>query len=189
MMGAVNVTANPETQRAARNDIRKVMLVTGEPRDTHRSCKSVSSELHRGTILVFVRNDSRDRPRLRAVPRRKRAAAVEELATLSTIQRPRALGNALQNTLDDDAVDHRFRTQQSRFERAIVGLRAAQQIEPARRRGQTVNRTEIADMPAPRDLTLGFANLIARHAVRSEQRHQADARRHDPLRITALEMK
>src|SRR5689334_22646275 len=116
------------------------MLVPRKPRDAHCGRNSIRGDLHRRPVLVLVRDNSRDGPRLRAVTRRERAAAVEELTALSTIQRPRALCNALQNTLNDDAVDYRLRTQHSRFSRSIVLLRAAQQIEATRRRGQTVNR-------------------------------------------------
>src|SRR5690242_14799198 len=111
MMRAVNITANPPAQRTPHNDIRQVMLVPREPRDAHCGCDSIRGDLHRGTILVFMRDDARDGPRLCAVTRRKRAATVKELTALAAIQRSRALRHALQNPLNDDAIDYRFRTQ------------------------------------------------------------------------------
>src|SRR5690242_7885843 len=188
MMRAVNITANPPTQRTPDNDVRKVMLVPRKPRDAHRARNSIRRDLHRGSILVLVRDDSRDGPRLCAVSRRKRAAAIKKFTALAAIQRTRALRDALQNTLDNDAVDYRFRTQQSRFSRPIILLRPADYIKHTRHRGQTVNRTEITDMPAPRDLALSLADLVAGDPVCGEQRHQTDAGRNRPLRVAPFEM-
>src|ERR1043165_345000 len=125
MMSAVNVTTNPETHRTSRHNVRQIMLVPREARDTHRSSNTIRGDLYRRPILVLVRDDGRDGPGLRAVSRRKRAAAVEEFTTLASIQRSRALRDALQDTFDDHAVDDGLRAQQSRFARAIILLLAA----------------------------------------------------------------
>src|ERR1044072_8237591 len=102
MMSAADITSNPETQRAPGKNVRQVMLVTRKPRDAHRGRKSVSRDLHRGTILVLMRDDGRHGPRLRAVTRRKRTAAIEELTPLTPVQRTRTFRHALQNIRNDD---------------------------------------------------------------------------------------
>src|SRR5689334_20655162 len=105
MMRAVNITANPPAQRTPHNDVRQVMLVPRKPRDAHCRRDSIRGDLHRGTILVFMRDDARDGPRLCAVSRGKRAATVKELTALAAIQRSRTFGDTLQSTADDHAVD------------------------------------------------------------------------------------
>src|SRR5690349_24685812 len=101
------------------------MLVPRKARDAHRGRNSIRRDLHRGTIPILVRYDVRDCPRLRTVSRRKRAAAVKELTALAPVQRPRALRDALQHTLNDNAVDDGVRTQQTRFSRAIIFILTA----------------------------------------------------------------
>src|SRR6185503_15199243 len=74
MMCVVDKLADAETQSTAGEHIRNIVLVSRESRHANRTRNSIRGDLHGGSIFVFVSDDSCDRPCLRAVTGRKRAA-------------------------------------------------------------------------------------------------------------------
>ena len=81
MMCVVDKLADSVTQRTAGEHVGNIVLVSRESRHANRARDSIRSYLHGRTIFVFVGDDGRDRPCLRAVTGRKRASAIEELTS------------------------------------------------------------------------------------------------------------
>src|ERR1041385_1626568 len=124
------------------------MFLSGETSHADRARDSVSSDLHRGVIVIFIRDDRRQRPRLNAVTRRKRRAAIEEVTTAHTARRSRALSNFLNGGCHDCTVDYGFGPEDAGLARAIVVLCAAEEIKTCGHCPDPVSRSGVADEPA-----------------------------------------
>src|SRR6185369_9193979 len=175
MMCVVDKLADAETQSTAGEHIRNIMLVSRESRHANRTRNSIRGDLHGGSIFVFVSDDSCDRPCLRAVTGRKRAAAIEELTSFMTVQWSSALRDALECSFHNNTVDHCFSTKHTCFSRSIIVLLTTDQIESPRNCAETVNRTGITDPLTRFNLPIRFEYLVARDSIGGNQRHETDA--------------
>ena len=67
MMRVIDIPADAIAQRAADQHVRKIVVVAGKASHADRARNSVSRDLYRRMIVVFVRDDRRQRPRFDAV--------------------------------------------------------------------------------------------------------------------------
>src|SRR5215213_4518807 len=163
------------TQRTAGEHVGKIVLVSSKSRHAHCARDSVRSDLHRGTMFVFIRDNCRDGPCLRAVTGRERAATVEELAALHTVHWSRALRDAFKCRLRDHTVYQCFSTQQPGLSRSVVVILPANQVEGRRNCAEAVKRAGITDRATSFYLAVGSEDLVARDSIGGNQRHQPDA--------------
>src|SRR5215217_604883 len=189
MVRVVDKLSDAETQSTAGEHVGNIVLVTSESRHANRTRNPIRCDLHSRTIFVFVRDNRCHRPCLRAVSGRKRCATIEELTSFAAVHWSRALSDSFERRSRNHTVDQRFRTQQSRFARAIIVVLATNQIESPRNSAEAVNRSGVTDPFTRFDLAIGFEYLVARDSIGGNQRHQTDACRNHPLRIAAFEMK
>src|SRR5437763_1855147 len=95
MVRVIDIPADAISQRTTHQNVRKIMIASSETCDAYRARNSVSRDLHGRMIVIFVRDNRRQRPRLDAVPRRKRRSTVEEIAAALAPRGARALSDFL----------------------------------------------------------------------------------------------
>src|SRR5258706_6183876 len=105
MMSVIDIPADAIAQRAADQNVRKIMIASREASHTHRTRNSISRDLHRRMIVIFVRYDRCQRPCFDTVPGRKRRSAIEEITAALAPRRSRALRDFLDRGHYDCAVD------------------------------------------------------------------------------------
>src|ERR1041385_2987581 len=115
------------------------MFLSREARDAAGCGGCKRSYLNTATVVIFTRDDGCSRPCLCAVSGRKRTAAVKEFAALSTVCRPRALGDFFQSSVDDHAVNRRLCDEQSRFPGSRIVVLATEQIKTPGHRADAIS--------------------------------------------------
>src|SRR4026209_228804 len=113
-------------------------------------------------VLIFAGDNRGHSPCLSAVTRRKGVSTIEELAALTTLHRASTLSNSFESGADDEAVNQRLCTQESRFSRPRIVLLAAEQIESAGDRTQCIHGTGVTDSSTHTHLTISFSSFVAR---------------------------
>src|SRR5882672_3734463 len=108
VMRVIDVTPNAIPHRAANQDIRKVMLLPGEPSEADSAGNSVSGNLHQTTIVVFVGDHRSQRPCLDAVSGWKGRSTVPEIAAILSGKWPATLGDFFQRGYYDCAINQGF---------------------------------------------------------------------------------
>src|SRR5437763_13261360 len=76
----INVPPNEPAHGAARDNIGRKMLLSGNARRTHDSSQAVSSYRHNFFVFVFVIEQRRDRPDLDCMAGRESSSAGPEIA-------------------------------------------------------------------------------------------------------------
>src|SRR6266849_6275704 len=108
MMRVIDVPPNAIPHRAANQDIRQVMLLPGEASEADGAGNSVSGNLHQTTIMVFVGYHRSQGPGLDTVAGRKGGSAVKKIAPTLTGQWATTLGDFLERSYDNRAINQGF---------------------------------------------------------------------------------
>src|SRR5260221_3581857 len=125
----IDIAPDPISQRAAYQNVRKVMLLAGEAGDADCAGNPISRNLNQRTIVIFVGNHGRQRPCFDAVSRGKRRSPGEEITTILAGKWTAALRDFLERSHYDRAINQSFSSQQTGLARAVVMIHAPEEIE------------------------------------------------------------
>src|SRR5215475_853965 len=128
MMLAVNITADPISNCASDQYIGEKVITAGEARGADEGRYSISAEADQTIILVFMRNDGRQRPGGSRMSGWERGAAVQKVAAPIIEIGPRALGCAFNDGNVNSCVDHRLGAQQPGLTQTRVVCRSPKKI-------------------------------------------------------------
>src|SRR4051794_3333732 len=128
-MRPVDVTTDAVADGAADERVREEMVAPRVARDAHRRRQAVCAEAGERAVVVFLGDDTRQRPSRDGVARGERVAAVEELAARVVEARAGPLARGLQGERDDAAVNQSLGAEQARLARPRVVRGATDEVE------------------------------------------------------------
>src|SRR5258707_15780316 len=108
VMRVIDVPPNAIPHRAAHQDIREVMFLSGEASEADSAGNSVSGNLHQRTTVIFLGDHRSQRPCCDAVAGWKGRSSVPEIAAIFAGKRSATLGDFFQRGYDDRAINQRF---------------------------------------------------------------------------------
>src|SRR5437660_1504290 len=129
MMRVIDVAPNAIPNRAANQNIRKVMFLTSETSDADGAGNSVSGNLHQRASVIFVGYHRCQRPCCDAVSGWKGRSAGPEIAATFAGKRTAALSDFFQRGYHDRTINQRFSAEQASLASTVVMLGTSEQIE------------------------------------------------------------